>query len=223
MRCAQVIAGLRPYFTPLPSPLLCRRGAEESQPDSAADQQHHQHRLQQQEEKPTLKQDLQPSSFSLDTPVRFRGHYDLARNKRGRGARAGPLSVNDPQLDATDFATNLLRSENFLHLACPIRAGNSWKIQYRDATVHVHLLLRAMVAAQDFAGAARALATLHRVHCRFDPDVYRYTVSLLRLSGDHQVSALDVSSAGGCLTIVSPVSVESGLVVRTPAGNPNVR
>lgn len=103
--------------------------------------------------------------------------------------------MNDPQLEATDFATKLLRSENFLSLACPIGAGNSWRIQYRDATVHVHLLLRAMVAAQDFAGAARALATLHRLHCRFDPDIYRYTVSLLRLSGDHQVSSLDMSSA----------------------------
>lgn len=53
--------------------------------------------------------------------------------------------------------------------------------------MHVHQLLRAMVAGQDYAGAARALAVLHRLHGAFDPDVYRYTATLLRVSGDHTV------------------------------------
>lgn len=64
---------------------------------------------------------------------------------------------------------------------------NDWRIGFRDVVVQVHRLLRAMVAGQDYAGAARALAVLHRLHGGFDPDVYRYTVALLRMSGDHTV------------------------------------
>lgn len=64
---------------------------------------------------------------------------------------------------------------------------NGWKMQYKDPPEHAHCLLRSMMAAQDYAGAARVLATLHRLHVLFDPDVYRYTVALLHLSGDHQV------------------------------------
>lgn len=208
-RGAYTFLSLRPWLSSFPSPPPTDLGAEEEQPDSAADQQHGRHRWQQDDEPPpTVKHDdLQPSSFppqaDNNTRVRFRGHYDLARTVKGGGARSGPLSVNDPQLDATDLAMKLLRSENFLSLACPIGAGSSWRIKYRDAEVLVHLLLRAMMAAQDFAGAARALATLHRALGRFDPDVYRYTVALLRLSGDHQVSRVPrreicPSTDGGC-------------------------
>ena len=108
----------------------------------------------------------------------------------GGTARAGPLSVNDPQLDPRPGGNFELLADSFLTLSSPFGppgAKNSWRMQYTDAPEHVHRLLRAMVSAQDYAGAARALATLHRLHSLFDPDVYRYTVALLRLSGDHQV------------------------------------
>ena len=69
----------------------------------------------------------------------------------------------------------------------PPGARVGWKMRTRDAPQHVHRLLRAFAAAHDYAGAARSLATLHRLHDGFDPDVYRYTTALLRLAGDHRV------------------------------------
>lgn len=113
--------------------------------------------------------------------------------------------MNDPQLEppenSNDNESNnktggrrrsdrFILSESFFNIASPFGpfgAGNEWRVLPRDAPEHVHRLLRALVAAQDYAGAARALATLHRLHSSFDPDVYRYTVALLRLAGDHQV------------------------------------
>ena len=126
-----------------------------------------------------------PPSASLPRP---RGNYDPARGS----ALLGPLSVNDPQLEPHDTGDRFILSESFLNIASPFGpfgASNEWRILQKDAPEHVHRLLRALVAAQDFAGAARALATLHRLHSAFDPDVYRFTVALLRLSGNHQVRA----------------------------------
>lgn len=119
-------------------------------------------------------------------PPRPRGNYDPARGS----ALLGPLSVNDPQLERQDKGDRFILSESFLNIASPFGpfgASNDWRILQKDAPEHVHRLLRALVAAQDYAGAARALATLHRLHSVFDPDVYRFTVGLLRLSGNHQV------------------------------------
>ncbi|CAN0466367.1 unnamed protein product, partial [Hapterophycus canaliculatus] len=108
---------------------------------------------------------------------------------RGASALAGPLSVNDPQLAPPDEKNRCILSESFFSIASPFGppgAGNDWSVLQRDAPDHVHQVLRALVAAKDYAGAARALATLHRLHSVFDPDVYRFTVALLRLAGDHQ-------------------------------------
>lgn len=116
----------------------------------------------------------------------LRAKYTLRRG----GPRAGPLSVNDPELAVPHDGFNPLLSEGFFALPSPLApegVGKEWRVKFRDAVVHVHLLLRAMLAGQDYAGAARSLAVLHRLHGAFDPDVYRYTVALLRLSGDHTV------------------------------------
>ncbi|CAN0375585.1 unnamed protein product, partial [Pylaiella littoralis] len=133
------------------------------------------------------------SSTSAPTP-RPRGIYDPNRGS----ALLGPLSVNDPQLQPPDKISGgsgdrFILSESFFNIASPFGpfgAGNDWRVLPRDAPEHVHRLLRALVAAQDYAGAARALATLHRLHSAFDPDVYRYTVALLRLAGDHQKTSM---------------------------------
>ncbi|CAN0373995.1 unnamed protein product, partial [Discosporangium mesarthrocarpum] len=49
-------------------------------------------------------------------------------------------------------------------------------------------LVRNMMAGHDLAGVARALATLHRFQRNMDPDVYRFTVALLRRHGDHKAT-----------------------------------
>lgn len=131
------------------------------------------------------KQEHQPQAASSS----LRGTYDV--NRKGL---AGPLSVNDPQLlEPPTHRLRFTNSESFFNIASPFGppgASNTWSLSRRDAPEHVHLLLRALMAAHDYAGAARALATLHRLHSLFDPDVYRYTVALLRLAGDHQVTAV---------------------------------
>eukprot|EP00903_Cladosiphon_okamuranus_P010417 g9853.t1 len=136
-------------------------------------------------------QHLAATSTSAAAPSpRPRGNYDPAR---GGTALLGPLSVNDPQLEPHDRGDRFVLSESFLNIASPFGpfgTGNEWRILQKDAPEHVHRLLRALVAAQDYAGAARALATLHRLHSAFDPDVYRFTVALLRLSANHQKTSL---------------------------------
>ncbi|CAM9838323.1 unnamed protein product [Ectocarpus sp. 12 AP-2014] len=132
---------------------------------------------------PKQEHQPQPASSSL------RGTYDV--NRKGL---AGPLSVNDPQLlEPPTHRLRFTNSESFFNIASPFGppgASNTWSLSRRDAPEHVHLLLRALMAAHDYAGAARALATLHRLHSLFDPDVYRYTVALLRLAGDHQKTSM---------------------------------
>lgn len=121
-----------------------------------------------------------------NVPSRRRAPYDLVPG----GPRAGPLSVNDPQLRGPTTFTPLL-SKAFIALQSPFgppgRRNQMRGTHYRIHISHIHQLLRAMMAAHDYAGAARVLATLHRLHENFDPHVYRYTVAILRLSGDHSV------------------------------------
>lgn len=121
-------------------------------------------------------------------PSRVRAAYHLHPG----GRRKGPLSVNDPELPQTP-ANRRSVFDSFYEIPSPFGhydARSQWRIHYRDHIAHVHRLLRILMAAQDFAGAARCLAVLHRLHATFDPNVYRYTVNLLRLHGDHSVRKL---------------------------------
>lgn len=125
------------------------------------------------------------------------------------GPRAGSLSVNDPQLNDREVP-RLNLSEGFFELPPPIapRSGpGASRFRRKDPIVLVHRLLRKLMAAHDYGGAARALAVLHRLHGMFDPDVYRYTVALLRLSGDDTVRE---SAAERSRLIVRNRSSESG-------------
>ena len=96
-----------------------------------------------------------------DDTSRVRGPY---QSDYGR-ALAGPLSFNDPEFACfSQGGINPVLSESFFTLFSPFGppgARNIWRMQSREAPEHVHRLLRAFVAAQDYAGAARALATLH--------------------------------------------------------------
>ncbi|CAM9539278.1 unnamed protein product, partial [Ectocarpus fasciculatus] len=160
---------------------------------------------------PKQEQQPQPASSSL------RGTYDVHRK-----GLAGPLSVNDPQLlELPTHRQRFINSESFFNIASPFGppgASNNWSLSRRDAPEHVHLLLRALMAAQDYAGAARALATLHRLHSLFDPDVYRYTVALLRLAGDHQKTSMYFRKILGKRLLAGVFAPKGGAAQRSVRG-----
>lgn len=173
----RVFLSILRYRSPLPSPktvLLRDPPADDETGSNSAVKQ----------EPPEVE--LDDDAIDDDTS-HVRGPYHIDKGR----ALAGPLSVNDPEFASfSRGGINTVLSESFFTLCSPFGppgARNMWRMQSREAPEHVHRLLRAFVAAQDYAGAARALATLHRLMVSFDPDVYRYTSALLRLAGDHQV------------------------------------
>lgn len=192
--CCHTAAALKKIFPP---PSSARPCSPEEDQDGPGSQQYSQG------PKPELSQSSSTAAAAASAaapstaPPRLRGIYDPGRG--GSALLAGPLSVNDPQLEPPGRGDRFILSESFFGIASPFGprgAGNDWRVLRKDAPEHVRLLSRALMAAQDYAGAARSLATLHRLQRSFDPDVYRYTVALLRVSGNHQVGG---AGGGGSL------------------------